>query len=240
MTLKFNFLSYLSAVIILAASCSGNNNSESASDSPAVEEHTLTSADKAITPPHQNARIPVNGIGPLREVFNDSNKYQYAHASRLGIDPITDLSKAYYTKRPIIHIRSNEYYQVDSLTHSVPFLVPEAARLLEKIGRNFIDSLHNRGGDGYTIRVTSLLRTPTTVKRLRRVNINATDSSTHQFGTTFDISYIRFNCLDPTRTIHEGDLKNLLAEVLLDLRRQNICMVKYEHKTGCFHITATQ
>ena len=68
--------------------------------------------------------------------------------------------------------------------------------------------------------VTSLLRTPYTVKRLRRVNRNATDSSTHQFATTFDISYRRFHCLDSTRTVNEEDLKNLLGEVLLDLRRE--------------------
>ena len=189
--------------------------------------------------PRHNDRIPVNNIGRLADVFNDSNYLQYRYAEALGIEPIKNLRMAYRTRRPIVYVKSNKYYEVDSLTHSLPYLVPEAEKLLTDIGRGFIDSLRHRGADGYRIRVTSLLRTPHTVKRLRRVNVNATDSSTHQFGTTFDLSYTRFNCLDSTRTIHDGDLKNLLAEVLLDLRTRGRCLVKFERKTGCFHVTAT-
>lgn len=184
-------------------------------------------------------RIHVNNIGPLAKVFNDSNKYQYAWAEQLGIEPITNLRGAFRTRRPLRLITDCEAYGVDKLTHSMPYLVPEAADLLETIGYNFIDSLARRGADGYKVKVTSLLRTPATVKSLRRVNKNATDSSTHQFGTTFDLSWSKFVCADSTRTIHEGDLKNLLAEVLEDLRRQGRCMVKFERKTACFHITVT-
>lgn len=189
--------------------------------------------------PRYHDRIKVRSIGRLAEVFNDSNHRQFAFAKALGIQPIKGLSEAYHTRRPMLKITSTADYTVDSLTHSLPYLVPEASRLLTSIGRNFKDSLRRRGADGYRIRVTSLLRTPYSVKRLRRVNINATDSSTHQFGTTFDISYRRFHCLDTTRTINEEDLKNLLAEVLYDLRNQGRCLVKFERKTGCFHVTVT-
>lgn len=185
-------------------------------------------------------RIKVNNIGPLYKVFNDSNYLQLESAKEMGIDPISDLSSAYFMKRPIVKVSSNQYYQIDSLRHSMPYLVPEAATLLEEIGKNFIDSLHNRGGDNYKIKVTSLLRTPESVGRLRRVNVNATDSSTHQFATTFDISYTNFFCQDENRQIHQGDLKNLLAEVIKDLRDRGRCVVKYEHKTGCFHITVVR
>lgn len=187
-----------------------------------------------------SGRIRYNDIGSFAIVFNDSNKYQYAYAEKLGIDPIADLSQTYCAKRPIVKIESGEYYQVDTLTHSLPYLVPEAAELLKTIGRNFIDTLASRGGSGYKIKVTSLLRTPSTVKRLRRVNINATDSSTHQFGTTFDISHTNFYCYDSSSSIDVYTLKCLLAEVLLDLRRKEMCMVKYERKTGCFHVTVTK
>lgn len=185
-------------------------------------------------------RIRINSLGRLADVFNDSNKYHYTYAESLGIHPITSLRDAWHTNRPIVHVTSNEYYQVDSLTHSMPYLVPEAEHLLRRIGANFIDSLGARGADGYRIKATSLLRTPASVKRLRRVNINASDSSTHQFGTTFDLSYVKFHCLDPRRTVSQEDLKNLLAEVLFDLRKQGACLVKYERKTGCYHVTATR
>lgn len=184
-----------------------------------------------------NGQILINDIGPLYEVFNDSNKYQYEFAEKLGIDPIESFRDAYHTKKPIRHIVSNKYFIVDSLTHSMPFLVPPAARLLEDIGKNFIDTLSNRGAKGYRIIVTSMLRTASSVKRLRRVNVNATDSSTHKFATTFDISYTRYHSVAPSRQLNDGDLKNVLAEVLYDLRRQNRCLVKFERKTGCFHVT---
>ena len=187
-----------------------------------------------------HGRIRVRNIGSLMEVFNDSNKYQYAAAERLGIRPIRSLGQAYFTTRPIVEVRSNQYYTVDELKHSFPYLVPEAEKVLSDIGRNFIDSLARRGGGKYRVIVTSLLRTPHTVKRLRRVNRNAVDSSTHQFGTTFDISFTRFHNLDRSKVTADEDLKNLLGEVLLDMRDNKRCLVKYERKGGCFHITATK
>lgn len=184
--------------------------------------------------------IRVRNLGSLRQVFNDSNYLQLEAAQRLGIEPLSDLSSYYFTRRPLVKVSPNEFYHIDSLRHSVPYLVPEAASLLEEIGKNFRDSLARRGGDSYKIKVTSLLRTPESVGRLRRVNINATDSSTHQYATTFDISYTNFYCLDDNRQINQGDLKNLLAEVLYDLRQQGKCLVKYEYKTGCFHVTVCE
>ena len=182
-------------------------------------------------------RINVKNLGALSSLFNDSNYLQLQMAQRLGIKPIIDLPSSYFTGRPLIKITDTEYYKLDSLTHSLPYLVPEAAGLLNEIGKRFRDSLESRGGDSHIIKVTSLLRTPESVERLRRVNINATDSSTHQYATTFDISYVNFCCTDSDRLIYQGDLKNLLAEVLQDLRQENRCYVKYERKTGCFHIT---
>lgn len=199
-----------------------------------------SSKENTLGPVNGVRSITVRNIGPLSQVFNDSNFLQLEAARRLGIEPINDLGAAYFMKRPIVKVSSNQNYQIDTLRHSIPYLVPEAAVLLDEIGKNFIDSLHNRGGDSYKIKVTSLLRTPESVGRLRRVNINATDSSTHQFATTFDISYVNFYCLDETRQINQGDLKNLLAEVLQDLRQQGKCLVKFERKTGCFHVTVNR
>ncbi len=233
------------ASLIAFGGCSGDKKESSDSlkasrtaSTPDPKKSTEVVSKPAVPAgPRYHDRIRVKNLGPLREVFNDSNKYQYAHAERLGINPIHTLNDSYFSKRPLVKVSSCSDYFVDSLTHSMPYLVPEAAALLSDIGRNFIDSLASRGADGYRIKVTSLLRTPMHVRKLRRVNVNATDSSTHQFGTTFDISWRNFACEDETRTINEGDLKNLLAEVLFDLRKEGRCLVKYEHKTCCFHIT---
>ena len=237
-------LLFLPALFVLV-SCGKSKDEEDATDNPTKTDVPIPDFYSPVNidslPPVSGVRsIKVNNIGALKTVFNDSNHVQLVWAQKLGIDPITDLSKAYFMKRPIVKVESNGYYHIDSLTHSVPYLVPEAARLLQDIGKNFIDSLYARGGDSYKIKVTSILRTSETVKNLKKVNINATDSSTHQYGTTFDISHSKFICLDSTRQINQGDLKNLLAEVLLDLRNQGRCLVKYEHKTACFHVTVTR
>lgn len=226
------------AILLIALSACGHDDSSKDDEGEKVALHAAPDSSKKNTSGVRS--IKVNNIGPLWKVFNDSNYLQLQTARNIGIEPISDLSNSYFMNRPIVKVESNEFYHIDSLRHSLPYLVPEAAALLHDIGKNFIDSLHARGGDSYTIKVTSLLRTPETVGRLRRVNINATDSSTHQFATTFDISYTNFYCLDEGRRINQGDLKNLLGEVLLDLKKQDRCLVKYEHKTGCFHITATK
>lgn len=227
-------------ILLVLSSCVKSQNKESDKVTDQTSYLAENSENSSIQPVYGVRSIAVRNIGSLPQVFNDSNFLQLEAARHLGIEPVSDLASAYFMKRPIVKVESNSYYQIDSLRHSLPYLVPEAASLLEDIGKNFIDSLHSRGGDSYKIKVTSLLRTPETVGRLRRVNVNATDSSTHQYGTTFDISYTNFYCLDPNRQINQGDLKNLLAEVLNDLRQQGRCYVKYERKTGCFHVTATR
>lgn len=210
-----------------------------------VQTQTPTEAipgDAADTParPVAKGRLPLRRIGRLHEIFNDSNHYQLEHARRLGINPMTGPGTYYSTRRPLVKIETNSDFVVDELRHSYPYLVPEAARLLHDIGKNFQDSLAARNGGKYRIIVTSVLRTPVTVKRLRRVNGNATQESTHQYGTTFDITYTRFNPAEGKDINSQEDLKNLLGEVLYDLRRQGRCMVKYERKSPCYHITVTQ
>lgn len=240
--LEKNLLPFLWLLLSLLISCGkANNNDEVQKDEMSGGENILNSQVSHELQTHNNVRsIKVKNIGNLGKVFNDSNYLQLQWARKLGIEPISDLYTAYFTKRPLIKVQSNQYYQIDSLRHSLPYLVPEAAGLLMDIGKNFIDSLHQRGGDNYKIKVTSMLRTPESVGKLRRININATDSSTHQYATTFDISYTNFYCMDEDRQINQGDLKNLLGEVLQDLRRKGRCLVKYEYKTGCYHVTVRE
>ena len=180
-----------------------------------------------------------NHVGKYDEVFNDSNYIQYKSAESLGIDPIYTLSDAYNTSRPLIKVESGSNYTIDNLTHSMPFLVPEAVELLDEISENFGQMVEERGGDraNNKLIVTSLLRTPYTVRKLRRVNRNAVDSSTHMFGTTFDIAWNNFDFPDSSKAVNAGVLKGILAEVLLQKRNEGKCYIKYEKKSPCFHIT---
>ena len=190
-------------------------------------------------PDTANHKLRINYLGgTLGRVFNDSNHVHLDAVERVGIKPVTSAADAWSIDRPIVHVASNENYFIENLSQSHPYLIPSAEALLSDIGRAFSDSLHARGGGDYRIRVTSLLRTTSSVDRLRRRNRNAVEHSAHLHGTTFDISYVKFVYDTPgTPTCTQEDLKNLLGEILYDMREQGRCYVKYERKQGCFHIS---
>ena len=188
--------------------------------------------------PKPTHRIKVNYFGNLRPYFNDSNYIHWAEAERYGIRPLTDTRSHWQIDRPIVKITSCADYYLDTLIFSRPYLVPEAASTLREIGHRFRDTIAARGGGDYRIKVTSVLRTPQTVKRLRRRNRNAIDSSVHQLGTTFDISYASYVANAPSPAHSVDELKGILAEVLRAMREEGKIWVKYEVGQPCFHITA--
>lgn len=175
--------------------------------------------------------------GNYEDLFMDYNKEQIPHATRNGIEPIDNLHDAYHLRQPLVKIASCEAYKLDSLTHSMPFLVPKAALLLEEIGCAFTDSVCARGGSPYQIVVTSCTRSQYTVGKLMQVNGNASARSCHMYGTTFDLSWVRFEPYHNNYCINAEDLKNVLAHVLLTFKNKKRCTVLYESGQCCFHIT---
>lgn len=171
------------------------------------------------------------------KTFNDLNESHLLSAKKIGITPMQCEETIDNAKRSLEPIESNDLYTVDKLTHSIPYLVPKAKSLLDKIAVNFQDSLKSKKGYPHKIIVTSILRTEDNIKNLRKKNINSSKDSAHRYGTTFDITYIRFESLNVGDTIPTERLKTVLAEVLRDLKKEEYCYVKYEIKQGCFHIT---
>lgn len=134
----------------------------------------------------------IHGVANFGRTFGDLNQKQLNVAQAIGITPIASREDAEEMTDQLTFIESNDRYAVDSLTHSIPYLIPGAAALLDTIGQNFLDSLASKGLNPNRIIVTSVLRTEKDVKRLRRRNSNASSNSTHAYGTTFDISWKRF------------------------------------------------
>lgn len=183
------------------------------------------------------------GVGDYDSCFSDMNSLQLATAQRLGISLIADREEAQRRKNDLVYINDNAFYRVEHLSHSIPYLVPRAQRLLDEIARNFVDSLQRKGLPFYKLIITSVLRTRQDVDRLRRVNPNASANSCHQYGTTFDICYNSFyRVIDPDdkskRQVWDGQLKDVLAEVLRDMHTMGLCYIRYEAHQACFHITA--
>ena len=158
-----------------------------------------------------------------QRTFNDLNDKHLKAARQWGIQPVTSDELLEEQMGKLDKIGSCRYYQVDELTHSIPYLVPRAEKLLKTIGRNFQDSLSSKGLSSRKIIVTSVLRTTGNVKKLRKKNVNASANSAHVYGTTFDVAYARYKGAEKEET---DELKSVLArfaqakEMLCPLRIQ--------------------
>ena len=177
--------------------------------------------------------------GSYNRDFNDLNEAHMKAAKKIGIKPATNRDEAEKSKKKMKQIETNAYYEVEPLTHSIPYLVPKAHDLLADIGRNFQDSLYNHNASLYKIKVTSVTRTVDDIQKLRKKNSNSSENSAHRYGTTFDVSWVRYTKIDESDTLNiDSDrLKMVLAMVLRDLKKEKRCYIKHERKQGCFHIT---
>lgn len=186
---------------------------------------------------------PIYSVPSYAACFPDLQDVQIASARKIGVRPVKNRQEAELRKKELVYIGSSPYYKIDpGMNQSIPYLVPQAAMLLETIARNYMDSLHVKGIPLHQVLVSSVLRTEEDLHRLMRINSNASPESCHRYGTTFDVPYNRYHTVSPPgeqrRTVQSDTLKWVLAEVLRDVRRQGRCHIKYEVKQGCFHITA--
>ena len=175
--------------------------------------------------------------------FNDLQSKQHDVAAKIGLPrPPKDRTDAASMRKNLVEIKTNRNYIVDSLTHSVPYLIPSAKRELDSIGAEWADILARNGLPHYRFYVTSVLRTQEDIKYLQRSgNINSVTQSCHCYGTTFDLAYMRYDKVTRTHDyMHEDNLKLVLGQVLLNHQRAGKIFVKYEAKQSCFHITVRQ
>lgn len=185
----------------------------------------------------------VYSVPGFRKTFPDLQEVQIVSARKWGVSPVADRQEAEQRKNELVYVGGSPYYVMDAaMQRSIPYLVPQAAELLQRISRNFLDSLAVKNIPLHTLIITSVLRTDEDVRKLRRHNVNATEQSCHRFGTTFDISYNRYNTVTPPgeearRAVRNDTLKWVLSEVLRDMRAAGHCYVKYEIKQGCYHVT---
>ena len=215
------YLLFIGAALLTGCAGSGNTQAEP----EIVEDHLVAYPGRTF-----NYRLK----------FNDLQVKQHAAASAIGLPrPPKDRDDAARMRKRLVEIKTNDNYIVDSLTHSVPFLIPSAKRELDSIGAEWADILSRNNLPHYRFYVTSVLRTQEDIKYLQRSgNINSVTQSCHCYGTTFDLAYMRYNKVTRTRDyMHEDNLKLVLGQVLLNHQRAGKIYVKYEAKQSCFHVT---
>ncbi len=158
--------------------------------------------------------------------------YHLEAARATGIPPLRNQAHvtSLVSKKKLVLIFAGRGYTIAKLTHSRPYLNPRSYKTLKEIGTAF----YNRSSKK-TFTVTSVTRTLYDQKRLARVNSNAVTSklSSHNYGCSFDISYIRFN----RKKAPNAKLEKVLQDILTQMQRQGKIYFIKEYREKCFHVT---
>jgi hypothetical protein len=125
--------------------------------------------------------------------------------------------------------KSGKGYHVQKLDYSRAWMVSKGKMMLEKMATRF-----HKETKGGTFTVSSLTRTLEDQCRLRRVNSNAAMGiSSHNYGNSFDISYVRFN--DVLRS--DPKMEAALEKVLQYYYNAGKIFYIKERQQSCFHVT---
>lgn len=121
-------------------------------------------------------------------------------------------------------------YEVMPLTHSHPYITPYSKAILEELGAAFQSLTDEKS----YFTLTSVTRTPDQQKSLRRRNRNATSGvSSHSYGVSFDISYIRMN----GKKRFSRPLQNKIETILNEFQKAEKIFFIKERKQSCYHVT---
>lgn len=149
-----------------------------------------------------------------------------------------DIRKRVFTGQ-LSRITGGRLYKIENMKYSHPYLTRESKKLLNTIARRFRKKVRRDGLMGSKFTITSMTRTAENIKDLGKVNTNSSENSPHLNGNAFDISYSRF--LFRKLYVTECDkwyMKEALAEVIWQLRKEKKCWATYERKQGCFHVVS--
>ncbi len=125
--------------------------------------------------------------------------------------------------------KSGKGYRVQKLDYSRAWMVSKGKLMLEKIRQRF-----SKETKGKTFTVTSVTRTLEDQCRLRKVNTNASlGISSHNYGNSFDISYVRFNGVLKS----DSRLEAVLEKVLKYYYNAGRIYYIKEKQQSCYHIT---
>ena len=214
---------------------------EEAAESVAEDEETVEDDVDGTGESQAREIIYYTKLMSYGKVFNDINETHLEKAQAVGLKVIPEKRTDVDAGR-LVKIDNTDYLEIDNLRYSVPYLTANAASELNHIAKAFHDSLQRKQFPVYKLVVTSVLRTEEDVTRLRKSgNPNASDNSSHCYGTTFDISHSRYSReVETDEFMQPYELTKVLAEVLRDERDAGRILVKYEKKEHCFHITSCQ
>jgi hypothetical protein len=168
---------------------------------------------------------------PTREITKEYDNHLIAGENNgFGLIESEEHFTQLIQEKKLILVSEGNGYRVDKLTHSYPYVTPQSKAILNEIGQAF-QSLTK---DETFFTISSVTRTPEQQKNLRKRNRNATSGiSSHSYGVSFDISYIRFNGKRGGNRSVQDDLEKVLNE----FQAANKIFFIKERKQSCYHVT---
>lgn len=242
----------------------------------AEERRQIVSAERARLETHiaerdsLYIRVPLLADRQRALLRRSVNAAHVETARRLGVEPVAERDHVLDEARSagLVRISENDFYWVAELTHSVPYVTPDAAAVLDTIGVRFQAKLAEYGLPPYKYHISSVLRTAEDQARLRRTNVNAAAGvSSHEFGTTFDIQFRKYRYAgdpaaelwepafpflttefttrltefyDETTELYPSRFLSLLAETLIELEDEGMLITVMERRQPVFHTTVAR
>ena len=171
------------------------------------------------------AALPPLSEAEITLLRRTTNPRHLAAAESLGIPPVTRRGSLERTAREagLVRIEPTPRYRLLDATHSIYAGTHGVRRTLDSISVRFWDRLTARDLPGFRYTVSSMLRSTEDQAALRGVNVNAAGgTSSHEHGTTYDITYRRFGYASGAPEPDFGRLPRDLAPVLRSQVRQRL------------------
>ena len=218
------------------------------------------SADRILSP------LPVMTPGEESGLRRFLNASHLNRARQLGVRAEDEEAlDSLVTAGRLIELEDSTRYWIVRPGDSPAHVVPDLRTLLEVLGARFQERLAEMGLPPYRMEITSAFRTAEGQAHLRRDNANAAAGvSSHEFGTTVDLSYAAFAppaevpaeiiggvaeelrpyirriadlAFESVSARKSRELGRIFSQVLAEAQDEGIALVIYERQQTVYHLT---
>ena len=213
--------------------------------------------------------LPVMTPGEADALRRFLNAQHVARARALGVRATSEAVRdSLLAAGRLIQLEDSTRHWIVRRGTSPANVTPDLRALLEILGERFQERLAEMGVPPYRIEVTSALRTTQRQQRLARSNANAaTGTSSHEFGTTVDLSYAAFAppaeipaeilsgvpreftlhmkrfvdlALESVSARKSRELGAIFSQVLREAQAEGLALVIYERQQTVYHLTVAR
>jgi hypothetical protein len=221
------------------------------------------SADRILRP------LPVMTPAEEEALRRFRNAAHVARARALGVRALSDeVTDSLLATGQLIQLEDSTHHWIVRRGSSPAYVVPHMRTLLEVLGTRFQERLAEMEVPPYRLEVTSALRTTARQAELRRSNANAAAGvSSHEFGTTVDLSYAAFAppadppgeilvsipnefaphverivdlALESVSARKSRELGAIFSQVLREAQAEGLALVIYERQQTVYHLTVAR